>query len=297
MIGYAISYEELEALVTQEKPTWMDRAADRTNKFRDQGQYSERSSIWSEIKAVYMRLQGDSKCAYCERKLESETRGSVEQDVEHFRPKGTLKAWQPSSSLRQQGLSLTPVSAETKGYHLLAYHLFNYAASCKPCNSALKRNYFPIAETYNLVGDNPVALTMEERPYLIYPIGNFDQLPETLIRFYGVSPQPVVASSGHNRERALVTIEFFELDNVIKRKNLILERVRIIIALFPQLENLTNSATKEQKRIAETIVNKFQSPQSPHSNCARSFTALHTQSRSQAEQIFHAAVDLLVSAS
>jgi len=251
--------------------------------------------MWSEIKTVYIRLQG-GKCAYCERKLEGEVYGKSEYDIEHFRPKGKIKVWSLSPDLRQQGITPTPVPNGTGGYYLLPYHLFNYAVACKPCNSVLKETYFPIAGTYNLSGDDPVALAESEQPYLIYPIGDFDQAPEDLIRFLGASPCPV-ASEGHDRNRALVTIELFKLDDGIKRKNLFLERIIIIQALFAQLERLANGATGATRDKAIKVIELAQSSQFAHSNCARSFIALYNQDPSQAEQFHDAAVAWLLSTS
>ena len=81
MICYPISRADLEQRIREESDTWFARASQRTEYFRKQGRYEEKSSIWSEVKVVYMRLQGKSKCAYCERKMESEDLGKVEQDV------------------------------------------------------------------------------------------------------------------------------------------------------------------------------------------------------------------------
>jgi hypothetical protein len=206
MIAYQITKSKLESLIDAEAPGWRQRAALRTEGFRQKGRYEEDSSIWSEVKVVYMRLQGDCKCAYCERKLESIDFGKIEQDVEHFRPKGSVRAWKLPKAFKDQGILATNVPKKGRGYFLLPYHPFNYSAACKPCNSALKKDYFPIAGKYSLTGDNPAKLT-KEKPFLICPIGDFDDAPEDLIRFHGVSPQPV-AAKGHNRERALVTIEF-----------------------------------------------------------------------------------------
>lgn len=88
---------------------------------------------------VSMELQGNCKCAYCERKLESIPFGTIEQDVEHFRPKGGVKSWEMPQWLKDQGIEATQVPHEGPGYYLLPYHPFNYAASCKPCNSRLRR--------------------------------------------------------------------------------------------------------------------------------------------------------------
>lgn len=93
MIGYAITQDALEKRVEAEAPGWLKKAAERTAQFKKDGCYSEKKGIWSAVKPVYMRLQGESKCAYCERKLESEYYGKGEQDVEHFRPKKNVRPW------------------------------------------------------------------------------------------------------------------------------------------------------------------------------------------------------------
>ena len=295
MIGYRISRQDLEALIEAEKPGWLQRAANRTKSFRQKGRYDEKSSIWSDVKPVYMRLQGNCKCAYCERKLESIDYGKVEQDVEHFRPKGRVRLWRMPKRLEDQGINATGVPNEDRGYYLLPYHPFNYAAACKPCNSALKKDYFPIAGDYDLEGEDPSDL-LREKPYLIYPIGDFDRAPEQLIHFHGVSPQ-AVTGSGHERARALVTIEVFKLDDETKRKNLIRERAVIIVALYPQLEKLANGATGAVRAEAQKIVGGFTAPNSAHTNCARSFRQLFERDPTEAKAIFDRAWGLITSLS
>lgn len=56
MLGYRIARAELEQRIRAEKADWLERAATRTETFRHQGRYEEASSIWSEVKVVYMRL-------------------------------------------------------------------------------------------------------------------------------------------------------------------------------------------------------------------------------------------------
>jgi hypothetical protein len=242
-----------------------------------------------------MNLQGESKCAYCERKLEAIAYGKREQDVEHFRPKTKVKAWKLPPSLVRHQVALTPVADGQAGYHRLAYHPFNYAASCKPCNSALKKNFFPIAGIYQPAGSNPAEM-MSERPYLIFPIGNFDKASEELIHFYGVSPQPSVAN-GHERSRALVTIEFFKLDDEIKRKNLVRERAAIITALYPQLKMLSTGSSESARSRAQNIVNAYISTKAPHTNYARSYQALFRSNPKDAEVVFQRAAELIMSMS
>lgn len=296
MIRYTISREALEARIEATKEGWLARAAERTETFRVAERYAERSSIWSEVKSVYMELQGHGKCAYCERKLEAIALGRREQDVEHFRPKGDIGRWNVPEALQAKDIQVTPPPDPTEGYYLLAYHPLNYAASCKPCNSGLKGDRFPIAGSYSAGGEDPVALLQTEQPYLIYPIGDFDTPPEDLIAFYGLSPKPRVAQ-GHARKRALVTIAFFRLDDV-ERKNLLRERATVIIALFPQLERLRRDDMSNTDKVqSEEVVIAYTSLAAPHTNCARSFKRLFEADPVEAKALFDRSVNFIVSVS
>lgn len=294
MIAYRITLNDLEDLIELHVPGWLKRAALRTTGFRNTGRYQEKSSIWSEVKVVYMRLQGDSKCAYCERKLESIDFGKVEQDVEHFRPKGRVRAWKVPKALSDEGIAFTASPTSDYGYYLLPYHPFNYSAACKPCNSVLKRDHFPIAGRYDLKGRNPVRMT-KEKPLLICPVGDFDDSPEDLIGFHGVSPQ-AKALRGHDRSRALVTIEFFKLDDEVKRKNLIRERALIILALYPQLTMAVGPAGPD-KTEAQRLIRGFTAANAPHSNCARSYEELFVRDAAEARTVFQRASELIMSSS
>lgn len=290
MIRYAVTKAQLDALIAAEEPTWPARAAARTEEFRQKGFYEEKSSIWSEVKVVYMRLQGLGKCAYCEREMEPPELGKIEQDVEHFRPKGNVKAWKAPKALRDAGVVLTAPPPGGKGYHLLPYHPLNYAAACKPCNSTLKSDYFPILGTYDLTAEDPATLTAEGA-CLIYPLGDIDDDPETLIEFHGTSPRPIHAS-GVKNHRALVTIEFFKLDDSAKRKNLFRDRAILIMGLFPLLEK-TTQGTAAKRAAAKATVDGFLNPRLRHLNCARNFKRLYAQDRAEAEKFYDAAVKLM----
>jgi hypothetical protein len=294
MIAYRISIADLNMLIDKENVTWRTRASTRTQDFVAAGCYDEPSSIWSEIKIVYMRLQGDSKCVFCERKLESEAHGLGEQDVEHFRPKKGLKAWRVPAALTKAGVTLTAVPTNHGGYYALAYHPFNYAASCKPCNSALKGDRFPIAGQRNTSGSDPGQLATE-LPLLVYPVGDFDTDPEHLIEFHGISPVARVPS-GHDRHRGLVAIAFFRLDDAVKRKNLMLERARLLVGLFPYLEAQTHLDPSE-RLLATQFVRSATSPKAPHASCAHSFVRLHKSDPDGAKRLRDAAAAFVLSAS
>lgn len=295
MISYRVSKIRLEEMIALRKPGWLDCAAERTRTFEELGKYQESSSIWSEVKPVFMELQHD-KCAYCERQLESEEYGRVEHDLEHFRPKKKAKPWKTTAKLQQAGVHLTPPlhGGADPGYHLLAYNPMNYCTSCKSCNSRLKSDNFPIEGVREPAGDDPVALAAE-LPLLLNPVGDFDDDAETLIRFVGVSPM-AAAADGYARRRGLVSIAFFRLDDS-RRKSLFRERARVIISLFSFLELAQNADSQAFREVYEGLVNTATTASSAHANCARSFCDLYKQDRDEAEEVFSLCADYLQSIS
>jgi len=295
MISYQTTERGLESLIERKSPGWTKRAGARTTKFRQQGFYRERGSIWSEVKPVYMLLQGESKCAFCERKLESETYGKGEQAVEHFRPKGKVKEWKPRGTFKNKKIPFAKVPVGNRGYYLLAYHRFNYTAACNPCNSVLKGSYFPIAGKYAFRSDD-VSSLRKELPYLIYPIGPLDRPAESVIEYYGVTPR-AVAHSGHILNRALVTIEIFLLDDPIGRKNLFRERAMVIALLYTQLETIAKTDDRAEKEEARKLVGATTSEKAPHTNCAASFIKLYKSNPAEAKTISNSAMEFICSTS
>lgn len=122
MIRYDIAPDELLRRIEEHVPGWLKRAATRTERFRKAGRYDEKSGIWSEIKDVYRDLQGD-KCAFCERQLAGKPYGSIEHDVEHYRPKSSVRVWPP---VEAPAYDFPTGHASEAGYYLLAYHPLNY---------------------------------------------------------------------------------------------------------------------------------------------------------------------------
>lgn len=201
MIRYAITSVDLYRRVSGAGNGWVNRAAKARKRLRnDPG--ARITNIWSRIKSVYMALQG-SKCAFCEKGIEDQ---AIEQDVEHFRLKRKVQRWPIAQWLQQElekeNLRIRqPATGSEQGYRLLAYHPWNYVASCKSCNSVFKRSYFPVAGTRDPEARKPARLRPRERPYLIFPLGDLDDDPADLIMFHGLSPQP--RRHGFDRLRAL----------------------------------------------------------------------------------------------
>lgn len=288
MIGYKISLADLEKKIGAK---WLAKAGARTDTFRQQGFYAEKSNIWGEVKGIYMTLQYQ-KCAFCERKLESSDYGKVEQDVEHFRPKSSVKTWKAPKELAQAGITFSAIPAGRTGYYLLPYHPLNYAAACKPCNSVLKKDYFPIAGPYNFQGEDPTKMAAEQ-PYLLYPIGDIDEPAENLLNFNGILPCPTENAPGYRRNRAMVTIAFFGLDSQ-KRKNLLLERARCLVALYwPLLTQSNANASQGDRDDAKAVIDAYTKPSAPHTNCSRSFVRLFGDDPDLASEMHRAAVRLV----
>ncbi len=275
MIRYRITQRDLLAAIDEERFGWRDRAAERTAALRASGAWQSSGNIWGEVKQVYMRLQGH-KCGFCERRLERSDYGSVEHDVEHFRPKGRVDGWPTTAIQRDREArvlatdGVTDVTATASadadpgGYFLLAHDPENYLISCKTCNSILKRAWFPVAADRDPTCDDVRSLRAE-KPYLPYPVGLSDDDPEDLVTFRGIVPVPVGAW-GHKRRRGEVTIRFFELDT---REGLLVERAEVVVALHLAMRLLDDDDVAVRTAARATVVRMLDDT-APHANCARS---------------------------
>lgn len=292
MIRFVTTREELEEAVAQLSGSWLTRAKERADRFRQAGRYDESQGIWSEIKEVYMRLQ-HNKCAYCERRLAGPPFGNVEHDVEHFRPKSSVRAWPTPAIATSRAISYSFKTGDSAdpGYYLLAYSLLNYATACKTCNSPLKSNYFPIAGARNTGAEEPTAL-MDEEPFLLYPLGSFDADPETVLTFDGIIPVPV-EKSGQAARRVKVIVDFFELDT---REELRRERSRILVGLWIAQRLRLFGDPADQSFARQSIAN-LTAPDSPHTNCARAFLRLIDENPARAGELAREANDYLNSGS
>ncbi len=281
---------------------WLGKAKRRTRKFIDAGKYDESSGIWSDIKSVYMTLQFD-KCGYCERHLaDGGFGGAIEHDVEHYRPKNTVPVWPHRAAREERDISYTfdTGSELPDGYYWLAYHPLNYCTSCKKCNSPLKGNYFPVAtgrgsrnthETDpNATETSVTSLNDAEKPFLIYPIGEYDEDPEDLITFVGITAIPK-KRNGPRWRRARITIDFFELNG---RSELREQRARQLVSLDNALFKLESSdATDDQRNIAREDIKQLRHASSAHASCVRAACVLYQANPTKAREVFAEARTLL----
>ena len=74
-------------------------------------------------------LAQHGKCCYCERKFRASSPGAVE----HFRPKGAVRAARGTQN-------------RYPGYYWLAYEWKNLLVSCETCNSSHKGSSFPLED-------------------------------------------------------------------------------------------------------------------------------------------------------
>lgn len=298
MTRVEVSASKLRQLIREHNPTWLDRARAQTKALEAGTPEPEFRALWSDIKDVYIRLQGGDhggKCAYCEKWLEATP---IEHDVEHFRPKAAIARWNIPDHLLAEfqagGLRVNqPAQGNEPGYRLLAYHLLNYAAACKQCNSVLKRNLFPITGKRRSDARDPGRLK-SEGALLIYPIGHIDDDPETLIEFRGISPRPK-ARGGFDRLRAMATIEVFELDDWRERKSLIRDRVEWIEKLFCALRQRDRGGPPEDVNTARKAIARLTSTTFRHANCLRSFLRLYESNPDEARAILADALEYLAS--
>jgi hypothetical protein len=277
--------EYLKDLVEKAKPGWLARADLRTGQFKAAGDYNESSPIWSEIKDAFLDLQ-HGKCAYCERKLGGKSYNRGEYDVEHFRPKSNIGQWptkkvlEKMTALKKAAYKFATGDASAKGYYLLPYNILNYTVACTGCNSTLKSSYFPVAKKRVLDSDDMKSLKAEE-PFLLFPLGQWDDDPQEYITFNGVLPVPK-RKRGAKYRRARVTIDFFDLD---VRPELIEERAGIILAIWLAVETLEDAgASADRKATAQSIIDAALSPKKPHTSCARSFYNLCKENKHLARE-------------
>jgi hypothetical protein len=298
MTRIEVTASKLRRLIAAHDPTWLERAREQTKALEAGILAPEFPDFWSDIKDVYIKLQGGDrggKCAYCEKWLEAD---KIEHDVEHFRPKAKVARWKVPKHLlpELQAAELRvnqPAQGSEPGYRLLAYHILNYATACKECNSVLKRNLFPITGKRLSNAKDPAKLTAEGA-LLIYPIGRVDTDPEDLIEFQGISPQ-AKAAAGLDRVRAMVTIEIFRLDDWRERKSLIIDRCEWIQKLWWALQLRDRGARPNDVIDAKKAIARLTSASFRHANCLRSFRRLYERSPGEAEAVYQEAKKYLES--
>jgi hypothetical protein len=235
-------------------------------------------SLWKRVKPVFMRLQY-YKCIYCERPLGCEEYGSIEHDVEHFRPKSAVSDW-PTHADATTTYGRPLGGPNKRGYYWLAYDPDNYATSCKTCNSILKNCAFPIFGRRGRAGSAIQHLNNTEKPALLYPLGNQDEDPEALIKFDGVTAIP--CQYGDLRDvRARIIIDFFKLN---LRPELRDGRLTSIYLIYSSFVALQGNPSRDRKVILQRILNETTSDQAPHAACSRAFYRLINSDLGTAEQ-------------
>jgi len=266
---YDVSLNKLKALVQEEDPNWLEKAKARTENFLNLGKFEEASSIWSDVKVVFMRLQ-HFKCIFCDRRLSPEEYGRIEHDLEHFRPKGSVKAWPTKKIKKARNIdyNFTTGIKSSIGYYWLAYNLQNYASSCKVCNSTLKSNYFPVAKPRVVDTKTIRQLNSSEKPYLLFPLG-FDD-PAKYIKFDQVFCVPI-KRSGHNHRRARITIDFFELNT---RQDLLMERFSLVDQIWKEFEIVQENNSRQRKQRAQNSIGRLTSIKNIQTAFARHYKEL-----------------------
>ena len=277
MVRYPIDRQALLDLIAAERPTWLGRAKARTDEYVRVRHYSGGSEFWGEIKNVYIRLQHE-KCAYCETKLQGAQLASKVHEVEHFRPKQSVKGW-PNPGLAYLADFVPPCamgSASRVGYYKLAYHPFNYAIACTRCNSTLKSNYFPVRGKRRTAGADPSRM-QAEGALLVYPISDIDDDPGELVTFDGVL---AVAKhkTGPEHARAVTIIRFFQLNH----EDLATRRAEMIGQLWLNLEFMATTSNTVLRERLRVLIDATCSARGQFSACMRAFRELYANDHDRA---------------
>ena len=290
MIRCKITRQRLDDAIRRANGTWFDDAKALLDALPATPSSKDFRPLWSKVKKVYAEIQ-HGKCCYCEKPLE----GAVEEDVEHFRPKAEVKPWRVPDGLSAAGVVVSqPKDGSSEpGYSRLAYSPLNYGIACKVCNSALKRNYFPIEGKRNSAAADPTRLSYE-KALLIYPIGDFDDDPEALIEFVGLSPRPKMRSGTFGHRRALVTIELFRLDDQrSKARSLFKYRAVVVRLLHQELTGRDGAADAAVRKNHEIVISNLTNGSNPFTSCLRSFEKLYKSDPEQARLISEACVEFM----
>jgi hypothetical protein len=299
MIRVPMTSAELLAAIESKSPGWLQKAREKRTMALAAGRVGEDDGIWSEIKEIFI-LRQEFKCIYCEHPLPkvdstSAVKVGVDYDVEHFRPKNRVTSWPTRDALKRrpsiEEYRAFVSSGDPDGYVRLAFDPFNYLASCKVCNSSYKGDRFPIAGRPDAVSETRAILDAQERPLLLFPLGEDGDDPAEYITFLGPTVQPRL-QDGHEHLRARVVIDFFELDT---REGLLELRCVLIQLLWCQLENRESPDLRKRDK-AEAFLETVQSTcRHPHTACGRAFIALYEKDRDMAERWQDAATAYLTS--
>lgn len=285
MIRYPVDPDALVTAVDELSETWRARAKARQAAINALGRFEEASSIWSEVKSVFIKLQFN-KCVFCETKLERGRHERIAFDLEHFRPKSSVETW-PKAGVHPVTYGF-PTGSAGAGYFWLAYDLQNYAAACKACNTNLKLNYFPVAGKRAAY---PAATDLiAEQAFLCYPLGMTDADPEGLIGFDATVAIPA-STDRSERARGEIIIDFFDLN---RREGLQIERAMMISMFGSALRAVTDShATAADEMLATNIT----SSANPHANCLRSFADLWNTDETKARAVHASCQEIVASIS
>jgi hypothetical protein len=285
MIRHGIALNDLLGRIDALVPTWRTRAGTRTTAAIQAGRVGDTDGIWSEIKAIYMELQG-FKCMYCEKPMpapspQGTAEGKVEYDVEHFRPKNRVTRW-PTSEVktkRRIDYDAQLQQGEAVGYVRLAFQPWNYGVSCKTCNSELKGDRFPILGAINAALTDRTALDAAELPCLVLPIGDGGVDPEAWLEWKGPVVSAKATLDAQTRLRARTLIDFFELDS---RSDLVLQRCHLIFMLAAKLEQAQQPAPAGPK--ARDFIDRLTDRTGAFAGCGRGFVALFNANPTEAKR-------------
>jgi len=203
------------------------------------------------------------KCAYCE----TRTKAGAFEDIEHFRPKGTINTFK--NFIDDKG------SEELLGYYWLASDWDNLFISCQKCNRGAnekirlssqkiflgKKNRFPLSDENKRV-TSPFDSIESEKDYRLI-INPCKEDPELLFDYIISSKRHagIITSKQGLSELERKKVRGSILVYGLNRADLVLERKKVIQKLWRDLYNLDGAIEiyYEKKKTAPDNIEKHKS--------------------------------------
>lgn len=245
------------------RESWFRRADNARHQWIPGGD-RDPETVWTELKPVFARIQGDGiriKCVYCERQLGLGKKNLPDGDIDHFRPKSL--------------------------YPRLAYDPRNYVLACRPCNETYKGSQFPIGKERAGDTTDPVCLAAES-PELVHPLDPAEPKLEQIIGFDGILIKSIAPTGSREEIRANAMIDTLQLN---RRDDLRHERAKTIVVIY--LAKMASAQNDVAVNVLERAADSF----NPHFNCAQSYLKLWQTDPARAEEIGEEADRLLRSLS
>jgi len=240
-----------DGVVARPNAEWFAKAIKQTTQAKQDGSSHVVTNLYKhvEVKKALKKLFRN-KCAYCE----GEPMSQGPWDVEHYRPKGSVKE-----------------NCAHPGYYWLAYTWDNLLPSCTFCNQLRKNEAGPTrgkSDHFPLVVEGDRAMDPDspldrEIPLLLNPC--VDQDCETYFR-YDIQGQILPAVPGNSRAEKTIELCNLERRDLRDARTVAMEKVIKAVKIHTMALRLNNEEIANE--MAEFVA-LFTAAKSPYAGAAR----------------------------